>query len=100
MPVTKIVDKTTQIIEVDRHISSRSIEQEVKIEHRTALIHLHKAGFKKLDVWVPHQFSINMMDQISSCKALTKQNKIDPFLKKMVNRVVRNVSYNNVVQKR
>ncbi|GFR14850.1 hypothetical protein TNCT_397821 [Trichonephila clavata] len=76
MPVIDIVDKTTQIIEVDRHVSSRSIDQKVKIEYRTVLNNLHKAGFKKkLDVWVPHQFSINMMDQISSFKAPTKKEK-------------------------
>lgn len=55
-PVVENVDKVTEIIEVDRHVSSRSIAQELKIDHKTVLNHLHKAGFKKkLDVWVPHQ---------------------------------------------
>ncbi|GFR11789.1 hypothetical protein TNCT_166261 [Trichonephila clavata] len=57
MSVIDIADKTIQIIEVDQPVRCRSIEQEVKIEHRTVLNHLHKAGLKKkLDVWVPHQF--------------------------------------------
>ncbi|GFV60710.1 histone-lysine N-methyltransferase SETMAR [Trichonephila clavipes] len=55
-PVIENVDKTTEIIEVDRHASSRSIAQELKIDHKTVLCHLSKVGFKKkLDVWVQHQ---------------------------------------------
>ncbi|GFV97222.1 uncharacterized protein TNCV_161911 [Trichonephila clavipes] len=57
-PVVKNVDKITEIIEVDRHVSSRSITQELKIDHKTVLNHLLKVGFKKkLDVWVPHQLT-------------------------------------------
>ncbi|GFV43205.1 histonelysine Nmethyltransferase SETMARlike [Trichonephila clavipes] len=55
-PVIKNVDKITEIIEVDRHVSSRSITQELKIDHKTVLSHLRKVGFKKkFHVWVPHQ---------------------------------------------
>ncbi|GFY18575.1 hypothetical protein TNCV_2398001 [Trichonephila clavipes] len=44
-----------EIIQVDRHVSSRSIAQELKIDHKTVLNHLRKVGFKKkLDDWVPH----------------------------------------------
>ncbi|GFW93535.1 histone-lysine N-methyltransferase SETMAR [Trichonephila clavipes] len=32
-PVIKNVDKITEIIEVDRHVSSRSIAKELKIDH-------------------------------------------------------------------
>ncbi|GFU32109.1 histone-lysine N-methyltransferase SETMAR [Trichonephila clavipes] len=50
-PVVENVDKITEIIEVNRHVSSRSIVQELKIDHKTVLNHLHKVGFKKkLDV--------------------------------------------------
>ncbi|GFU20947.1 histone-lysine N-methyltransferase SETMAR [Trichonephila clavipes] len=50
-PVVENVDKITEIIEVDRHVSSRSIAQELKIDHKTVLSHLRKVGFKKkLDV--------------------------------------------------
>ncbi|GFV72967.1 histone-lysine N-methyltransferase SETMAR [Trichonephila clavipes] len=49
-PVVKNVDKTTEIIEIDRHVNSRSIAQVLKIEHKTVLNHLRKIGFKmKLD---------------------------------------------------
>ncbi|GFU95641.1 RNase H domain-containing protein [Trichonephila clavipes] len=40
-------DKIIEIIEVDRHVSSRSITQELKIDHKTALNHLRKVGSKK-----------------------------------------------------
>ncbi|GFY31448.1 histone-lysine N-methyltransferase SETMAR [Trichonephila clavipes] len=54
--VVKNVDKITKIIKVDRHVSSRSITQELMMDHKTVLSHLRKVGFKqKLHVWVPHQ---------------------------------------------
>ncbi|GFY12992.1 histone-lysine N-methyltransferase SETMAR [Trichonephila clavipes] len=43
-PVAENVDKITEIIQVDRHISCRSIAQELKIDHKTVLNHLHKAA--------------------------------------------------------
>ncbi|GFX69995.1 histone-lysine N-methyltransferase SETMAR, partial [Trichonephila clavipes] len=45
-PIVENVDKITEIIEVDRHVSSRSIVQELKIDHKTVLSHLRKVGFK------------------------------------------------------
>ncbi|GFW64985.1 histone-lysine N-methyltransferase SETMAR [Trichonephila clavipes] len=57
-PVIENVDKITEIIEVDRHVSNRNIAQELKINHKTVLSNLCKVGFKKkLDVWVPHQLT-------------------------------------------
>ncbi|GFT50893.1 histone-lysine N-methyltransferase SETMAR [Trichonephila clavipes] len=53
-PVVENVEKITEIIEVDRHVSSRSIAQELKIGHKIVLNHLRKVGVKKkLGVWVP-----------------------------------------------
>ncbi|GFV66834.1 hypothetical protein TNCV_4303951 [Trichonephila clavipes] len=46
-PIVENVHKITEIIEVDRHVSSRSIDQELKINHKTDLNHLRKVGFKK-----------------------------------------------------
>ncbi|GFX30561.1 hypothetical protein TNCV_3462111 [Trichonephila clavipes] len=34
-PVVENVNKITEIIEIDRHVSSRSIAQELKIDHKT-----------------------------------------------------------------
>ncbi|GFX17822.1 histone-lysine N-methyltransferase SETMAR [Trichonephila clavipes] len=39
-PVVENVDKITEIIEVDKHVSSSSITQELKIDHKTVLSHL------------------------------------------------------------
>ncbi|GFT82475.1 histone-lysine N-methyltransferase SETMAR [Trichonephila clavipes] len=51
-PVVENVDKITEIIQVDRHVSSRSITQELKIDHKTVLNHLRTVELKKkLDVW-------------------------------------------------
>ncbi|GFU48986.1 histone-lysine N-methyltransferase SETMAR [Nephila pilipes] len=46
-PVTENVDKITEIFEVNRHVISLSIIQELKIDHKIVLNHLHKDGFKK-----------------------------------------------------
>ncbi|GFX52780.1 histone-lysine N-methyltransferase SETMAR [Trichonephila clavipes] len=84
-PVVENVNKITEIIEVDRYVSSHSIARELKINHKTVLNYLRKVGLKKkLDVWVPHQLTPkNMMDRISICEGLTKQKEINPFLKRM-----------------
>ncbi|GFV42089.1 histone-lysine N-methyltransferase SETMAR [Trichonephila clavipes] len=46
-PVVENVDKIAEIIEVDRHVSCRSIAQELKIDYKTVLNHLRKVGFLK-----------------------------------------------------
>ncbi|GFY14247.1 histone-lysine N-methyltransferase SETMAR [Trichonephila clavipes] len=46
-PFVENIDKITEIIEVDRHVSSISISQERQIDHKTVLSHLRKVGFKK-----------------------------------------------------
>ncbi|GFW95333.1 histone-lysine N-methyltransferase SETMAR [Trichonephila clavipes] len=98
-PIVDNVDKITEIVEIDRHVSSRSIAQELKIDHKTVLSHLRKVGFKKkLHVWVPHQLTPkNMMYRISICKALVKRNEIDPFLKWIVTGDEKWVTYYNIV---
>ncbi|GFV37268.1 histone-lysine N-methyltransferase SETMAR [Trichonephila clavipes] len=85
-PVVEYVDKITEISEVDRHVSSHSITQELKIDHKIVLNHLSKVGFKKkLHIWLSHQLTPkNMMNRISICETLVKWNEIDPFLKRMV----------------
>ncbi|GFW83420.1 DUF4817 domain-containing protein [Trichonephila clavipes] len=44
--VEKVI-KITEVIKVDRHVSSRSIVHEIKINHKTILSPLSKVGFKK-----------------------------------------------------
>ncbi|GFX93864.1 histone-lysine N-methyltransferase SETMAR [Trichonephila clavipes] len=54
-PVVENFDKITEIIEVDRYVSSRSIAQELKIDLKRVLSHLRNVGFKtKLHIWVSH----------------------------------------------
>ncbi|GFT42517.1 histone-lysine N-methyltransferase SETMAR [Trichonephila clavipes] len=100
-PVFENVDKITEIIEVDQHVSSRTFAQELKIDHKTILNHLRKVGFKKkLYVWVRPQLTpINMMDRIFICEAVAKRNEIDPFLKQMVTGNEKWVTYGNIVRK-
>ncbi|GFW69141.1 hypothetical protein TNCV_1818951 [Trichonephila clavipes] len=47
MPVVENVDKITETIGADRQVSSRSIAQELQIDHKSVLNHLRKVGFKK-----------------------------------------------------
>ena len=46
-PVTTNTDKIKEIIELDRHVASRDIAQEMGVSHQTILNHLRKAGYKK-----------------------------------------------------
>ncbi|GFW78585.1 adhesion G protein-coupled receptor B2 [Trichonephila clavipes] len=41
-PVVENVEKITEIIKVDRHVSSNSIAQELKINHKTVFNHFRK----------------------------------------------------------
>ncbi|GFW81247.1 histone-lysine N-methyltransferase SETMAR [Trichonephila clavipes] len=79
------VDKITEIIEVDRHVSNRSISQELKIDHKTVLNHLLKNGLKEARCFGATEIDTkNMMDRIFICEALAKWNEIGPFLKRVV----------------
>ncbi|GFW69301.1 histone-lysine N-methyltransferase SETMAR [Trichonephila clavipes] len=100
-PVVEDVSKFTEVVEVDRHVNSPSITQELKIDYKTVLNHLRKIAFKKkLNVWMPHHLTPkNIMDRISSCEALGKQNEIDPFFKRRVNGDEKGVTYDNIVRK-
>ncbi|GFU35241.1 histone-lysine N-methyltransferase SETMAR [Trichonephila clavipes] len=100
--IVENVNKITEIIEVDRLVSSRSIAQGLKIDHKPVLSHLRKIEFKKkLHVWVTHQLTPkNMMDGISICEALAKWNEINPFLKRMLTEDEKWVTYYNIERKR
>ncbi|GFV09040.1 histone-lysine N-methyltransferase SETMAR [Trichonephila clavipes] len=84
-PVIKNVDKITEIIEVDRHVSSRSIAQELKIDHETVLSHLSNVGFKKKpDVCVPPQLTQKTYDGSNFHLRSSSQRMKSTFLKWMV----------------
>ncbi|GFW23737.1 hypothetical protein TNCV_2032801 [Trichonephila clavipes] len=61
-PVVENVDKITEKMEVDRHVSSRSIDQELKIDHITVLNHLRKVGLKKAQCLGAKTFNIKKHD--------------------------------------
>ncbi|GFU59581.1 histone-lysine N-methyltransferase SETMAR [Trichonephila clavipes] len=50
-PVVENVNKITEIIKVNRHVSSRSTTQELEIDHKTVLNHLRKVGLKKSSIF-------------------------------------------------
>ncbi|CAK9796605.1 Histone-lysine N-methyltransferase SETMAR [Anthophora quadrimaculata] len=101
-PIVENVDKIMEIVESDRHVSTYSIAQELKISQKTVWNHLHKAGLKKkLDVWVPHELTQkNLLDRIDACDSLLRRNEIDPFLKRMVTGDEKWVTYENNSRKR
>ena len=100
-PVVENCDKIAELIERDRHSSSRSIGQELGMSHQTVINHLKKIGFKtKLDVWVPHDLTQkNIFARMDACESLLNCNKIDPFLKRMVTGDEKWVTYENVKRK-
>ncbi|GFY19854.1 histone-lysine N-methyltransferase SETMAR [Trichonephila clavipes] len=101
-PFVENVEKITEIVEIDRPVSNRSIVQELKIDLKTVLSHLRKVGFKNnLHVCVPNQLAPKkMMDRISICETLAKWKEMDQFLKRMVTGDEKWVTYYNIVQKR
>lgn len=77
--------------------SNRSIAQEITIDRKTVLIYLHNTGFNtNLDVWMLHknEHKKNRMDWISACDAVAKLNEVHLFLKRMVIRGKKWVTYN------
>ncbi|GFX81718.1 histone-lysine N-methyltransferase SETMAR [Trichonephila clavipes] len=80
-PVVENVNKITDVIKFDRHVSSRSA-QELKIVHKTVLNHLRKVGLAKKEARCLGATSTpkNMMDQISTSQALANRIEIDSFL--------------------
>ncbi|GFV81773.1 hypothetical protein TNCV_1056621 [Trichonephila clavipes] len=87
-PGIENVDKIREIIEVAGHDSSRSIAQELKIDHKTALTHLSKVGLKKDSMFGYHT------------TALAKGNEKNPILKMMVIGDEKGVTHDKIVRKR
>ncbi|PIO76193.1 hypothetical protein TELCIR_01737 [Teladorsagia circumcincta] len=79
-------DQIKMLIETNRHITTREIGEKLDVLKPTIHEHLMELGFvKRLDVWVPHKLSErNLMDRVSVCGSLLKQNENEPFLKRMV----------------
>ncbi|GFV01387.1 histone-lysine N-methyltransferase SETMAR [Trichonephila clavipes] len=54
MPFIENVDKIIQIIEIDWHVSSRNIAQELKMEHKIVLSHSTKLDSKRSSMFGGH----------------------------------------------
>ncbi|GBP72872.1 Histone-lysine N-methyltransferase SETMAR [Eumeta japonica] len=55
-PVTDKVDAVLEKVGEDRHINSDDIVEDMKIDHKTVLTDLKRAGYtKKLDSWIPYE---------------------------------------------
>ena len=72
------------IIESDRHVTVREIEEMLKIPKSTIDRPIQRLGFvNKLDIWIPHELKeIHLTKRINSCDLDLKRNEFDPFLKK------------------
>ncbi|XP_011141333.1 histone-lysine N-methyltransferase SETMAR-like [Harpegnathos saltator] len=101
-PRTKKANDILAKVKQDRHISSYDIGKALKINHRTVLINLEKAGYKKkLNVWVPHNLTRNnLLDRISICESLLKRNEIEPFLDRLITSDEKWITYYDYVQKK
>ncbi|GFV81756.1 histone-lysine N-methyltransferase SETMAR [Trichonephila clavipes] len=49
--VIENVDKITEMVEIDRHVSSRSIAQKLKIDHKAVINHLRKGQTLNSDLY-------------------------------------------------
>ncbi|GFV34959.1 histone-lysine N-methyltransferase SETMAR [Trichonephila clavipes] len=89
----------SEIIEVDRHVSSSSIAQELKIDHKTVLSHLRKVGLKKKGSMFGGHINYTKKHDRSNfhLRSLGQRNEIDPFLKRMVTGDEKWVTYYNIV---
>jgi len=90
-PVVGNCDKIAELVERDRHSSSRSIGQELGMSHQAVINHFKKLGVtRKLDVWVPHELTQKTSLTVST----------HPFLMRMVTGDEKWVTYDNVKRKR
>ncbi|GFV12377.1 histone-lysine N-methyltransferase SETMAR [Trichonephila clavipes] len=82
----QIYARCQEIIEVDSHVSSRSIAQELKVDHNNSFKPFVQSWIQKEArcLGVTPTNTKNLMDRISICEALAKENEINPFLKRMI----------------
>ena len=79
-------DQIKAIIESDRHVTVREIEEMLKIPKSTIDRHIQRLGLvKKLDIWIPHELKeIHLTKRINACDLHLKRNEFDPFLKRII----------------
>ena len=79
-------DQIKAIIETDRQVTVREIEEIFKIPESTIDHHIHRLGpVKKLDIWIAHELKeIHLTKRISACDLHIKRNEFDTFLKQII----------------
>ena len=85
------------IVESDRHVSTVSIAQELKIAQIAVWSHFNRAGYKtKFDVWVPHELTQKTPWTNFHLRIASESTKIDPFLKRLVTGDEKWIFYDNI----
>ena len=74
------------IIESDRHVTVREIEEILKIPQSTIDRHIQRLRLiKKLDIWISHELKdTNLTKRINACDLHPKRNEFDLFLKRII----------------
>ncbi|GBP50676.1 Histone-lysine N-methyltransferase SETMAR [Eumeta japonica] len=95
------VDAILEKLEQDLIITSYDIAEELGIDHKTVLIHLKKARYKKLNTCVPHELTEkNLINHVLICDSPLKYNETEPFLKILITDDDKWISYDQNVRKR
>ena len=92
-------DQIKVIIESDRHVTVREIEEILKIPKSRIDPQMQRLGrVKKLDIWIPHELKeIHLTKRINTCDLHLKRNESDPFFKRIITDDEKWIVYNNVV---
>lgn len=95
-------DQIREIIECDRHITTRQLAERLNVSHACIEKRLNQMKYvKNLDIWIPYELKeINAIQRFSICDSLLKRNKNDPFLKRLITGDEKWISYQNVTRKR
>ena len=94
-------DQIKAIIESDRHVTVREIEEILKMRQSTIYRYIQRLEHvKKLDIWIVHELTeIHLTKRINACDLHLKRNEFDPFLKRIITGDENCIVYNNVVRK-
>ena len=74
-------DQIKAIIESDRHVTVREIEEMLKIPKSTIDRHIQRLGLVKNLIF---GFHMNLKKRINACDLHLKRNDFDPFLKRII----------------
>lgn len=85
-PSMDVEDRIQELIEGDKHVTTRDIGQQLEISNSTAWHHLKNMGKQYLaTVWVPHHLSpANKERRVSVCQELMNMHRQNNFINQMV----------------